>query len=1290
MEQNPKNETSTNKNTQTKGVFKYIPNKEIHQVIKDISNPIRKKILNQYKIIKKPKNENINYRYNTSLDKKIEFINDTNLYSDRESETSNIEENQDIFTRIKSNLNYESDSRTKNKNKNVIYKKVRTPDRKKYTYYKKRNKKDSTDNTYSISYFTESNIPKNPSNIYDSLEEINNQKPIDFNKKINKLIKHGLKFELNNDNETNYIDLLTIEDIKTLENKINLKRLSKMNKINNNNIYVKKHHPNEAINFNKNKKKKNKKSKRKSRNTLLSSIINENKINKSYDCITFKKKIGINKKRKLKNKNMAKSTDNIFKKFRKSKGTPIKKENDKGGKIVLSLKSFYKNNNTNNDNKEYNNAAALIQKRWKLYNKDFIKKVCLIQKMFRNLLNKRKNEKNIKLIQHKYRKHLIDKKQNKQKEEQEIKPDKEKIKKENNNIRTIRNGNYLNNNENNNKGKKHRYTRSKLALSPINKIFISQDIVRYDTNRYTFLKKCYFRNRKEDQEQNEINKSCTTEFMRKIELKLKGNYLTPDKNQKRIINPLLKIDKLGEEANIQFLSKSQDKNNENKDNKENKHNNYNNNNNILSKENRDNINYNKNKEEEDLVNTSDKINDANKDNNNDNDNKDNIYKIDNIENINIENINNLDTNKDEEEKNENKKDDIKMEELVQPINNNIPEEYITKCKIGEIIIKKTESKCESDFKEKESENYKKLEKIIFLQKNIKIFLEKLKPKITKAKKTILIMKDDKNELEQNDSKKLKSHNKNNKIIQNVDTIEYLNNNEEDLKKKEDITSENSSIKENINENEIIKKPKQDREEYFSKINIIKNKPVKEETININKMRSKPKTIIKNINLNSNNEEKYIIKKPGITYNITNPIKNKDEIIYINKKPSKAYNITNQINDKDELLLINKKPSKTIIKENIVYNKLPSKVNVLIKNVNNNLKKEETPFENELNEEKDIIKNIQNKENNNEEITSGNLDIDYTRYSCPLKEIKKINYKKYKNNLDIRDMFVGDNDNNNIPFKLIINQLKEIGAHYKYFKFDYIVKMFLQKIFKINKQFVFGKIKGKGFEKHNNFFFDIIRTYLNNKDLYINDNNDVSKLLKETLQFYISIYEKYNFIPYIKEKDEDKLINTQLFRYDENGDKLVSFITKYLKLEKNLNKFTPDLIKYYLNKKRIKNFNIFGITRYMNNLSFWILYSKVDISELKKKENLNIEYITINSETKEEEINENIIENDIEINLSNYVENKAYKRKTINYKKANKLKIKRHVMNLSSCDIDNNSYDNLPHANDSLIKKSLVE
>ena len=148
----------------------------------------------------------------------------------------------------------------------------------------------------------------------------------------------------------------------------------------------------------------------------------------------------------------------------------------------------------------------------------------------------------------------------------------------NNNIRTIRNGNNnkkenldnkLNDkNQRQNKpagnkiiqlGKKHHYTRSKLALSPLNKIFISPDTVRYDTDRYTFLKKCYFRNREEDKVQNEINKASTTEFMRKIDFKLKGIYLTPDKRHNPIVNPLLQIDNLGNEANIQLLSYSQEK-----------------------------------------------------------------------------------------------------------------------------------------------------------------------------------------------------------------------------------------------------------------------------------------------------------------------------------------------------------------------------------------------------------------------------------------------------------------------------------------------------------------------------------------------------------------------------------------------------------------------------------------------------------------------------------------------------------------------------------------------------------
>jgi hypothetical protein len=43
---------------------------------------------------------------------------------------------------------------------------------------------------------------------------------------------------------------------------------------------------------------------------------------------------------------------------------------------------------------------------------------------------------------------------------------------------------------------------------------------------------------------------------------------------------------------------------------------------------------------------------------------------------------------------------------------------------------------------------------------------------------------------------------------------------------------------------------------------------------------------------------------------------------------------------------------------------------------------------------------------------------------------------------------------------------------------------------------------------------------------------------------------------------------------------------------------------------------------------------------------------------------------------------------MNYKKPKKISMIRHVSKLSSCDINNNSYENLPDVNDSLIKKNI--
>ena len=1425
MKQNIEKEPEINPNIKLKDLYKYAQEGDSNKILEEISNPKRKKLINQYFKNKKDKNEELKCRYNNSLDKKILYLNNNNIESDYDySENS---ESKNIFTRIKPYLNKtndytdnyynnkdnEYDSKTnynykrRTYNKNAIYKRARTPDRK-YTFYRKTKKKDSTDNTFSVSYYTESNNQNNISNIYDSLDEnYKAQKPKDNIKKMGKIIKYGIKFELNTE-DNNYIDLLTMDDIRSLENIINLKKLSKsrspqQRKVDNNNIYIKKSSKNGLINLNK---------KRiiplinniKSRNPL-NKTNDEDMNHKSYDCVTFKKKIGLNKRRKIRQKNGANSTDKYYNKLRREKGSPIKKENDKGGKIDFYPKLLFKNkgnvkiNKLINMNKKCFNAAVIIQNWWKKYHINFIKKISLIQRVFRDYLRGKKtqkilkkkttlkvihrpekitennnkknelayknneednliknenndnniNEEDIILIQRIFRQFLINK-LNKgidsnnlisyipkeiceitkkricpiKKKEEEIKNNNPNIDKNNkseekktfkksdiNNIRTIKNINNNNNAIDNLKDKnlekyepfenkdikfvkKHHYTKSKLSLSPLNKILISRNIVRYDTNRYTFLKKCYLRNREEDKEENEIYKASTTEYMRKVNLKLKGNYLT-NKTQKKIINPSLQIDNLGEEANIQILPNIPDKDNKYKKNgdiNENK----------LNHEKIIKLNADKNKPKN--INDKDDINS-------------NVFKKYNI----------IEKGKDSEEINDinkNKNNNFDIYKLVEVVT--IPYQYITKCKMEEIIINNNKNKNEIKYVEeervekdeeekvgeeneesndkekleKEAEENKKLSKIILIQRNIKIFLEKIRPKITKTKKTILASQEIKKDIDEENignnyiNPKEKTDN-DNEIVTNLNNPEILNNpnnlnenlsysesekkyiNNSEIEKKEDIISENSSIKGNLEVNETVDEPKNNNKENIIRIKINNERFINKSNDNGNNIINEPKQDINNESLD------FIKKVSSKASNIINYRKqevNNEEMIYINKMPNKANNIikstkNNNINDNTEFMYIKKMPSKAenlinhsnnkVNNEEMFYiNKTPGKTDNLIKNINNN---------------EEIINNIQEK---NEESTSS-INIDDTRNSCPIKEVKKLAYKKYKK--DYLENLLKDN-----TFKFAINQLKEIGIHYKYFRFDYIVKMFVQKIQKINKQFVFLIIKGEGFLKHQNMYFDVIKTYLNNKNLYINDNNDVSNLLKKILPFYSNMYSKYKFIPYIKEDDENMLVNTQLFRRDENVNNLISFICNYLKIIKNTTNFSEDLIKYHLTKYPIKNFNIFGLTRYINLMHHVLIFSHVNIKDLKNKDNVNLSYININNNNKGNELNDITYKECIELNKPNDVKNKKYIRKTINYNKAKKISMKRHVINLSSCDINNNSYENTPNANDSLIKKSIIK
>ena len=151
--------------------------------------------------------------------------------------------------------------------------------------------------------------------------------------------------------------------------------------------------------------------------------------------------------------------------------------------------------------------------------------------------------------------------------------------------------------------KKHRYTGSKLTPMSINKILLNESEIRYETNHYTFLKKCQPRRPRFEQDDDDVDKSdrpLTCEIMRKINTNLNSKNLTPDTNRnKKIItnNSLEKINLL----NIEFINEKKNKKNKtslvnsnghktfnknySKDNNRNSKMNLNNNNNIKYKNN---------------------------------------------------------------------------------------------------------------------------------------------------------------------------------------------------------------------------------------------------------------------------------------------------------------------------------------------------------------------------------------------------------------------------------------------------------------------------------------------------------------------------------------------------------------------------------------------------------------------------------------------------------------------------------------------------------------------------------
>ena len=557
--------------------------------------------------------ENRNNQLNNINLTKGRYILDNSFNSQRSDYISknpgfNYEFNNNIFTRIVPKF--------ENNDINRI-----NPKKSDYIYYK------NIINSKQQTSVNNSNYINEPIyNIYDTKNDSSSSNMSENSKRYIELI--GNKSDLDKENKNGYIELLTLKDIKNIKKLNKLKEFKELNIPNNqkhiliqtlssiNNSFSsisnsnKNYENNNTIkyyprknNFLNDQKKEGKQNNR----MTLSKITKKNRGNKSYNCIVFKEKNGLNRKKKNKNKRRNKTHDILQGDKEDRNGTPIKKEDDKGGKVILfknNLINYNRNiklTKSEQDEKEskscneynyiYKNISKVtrIQKWWKkITYKIFIKKVIIIQKILRSYFFRKNQNKNFEdnyiykrpknkilfiakenkfpydkiiFIQKALRKYFIATYFNKSlfnsykrpKNFCEIITKKRFIKKKNNNIvknqiskEELINAKYS-------KNKKHHYTKSKLSPITINKILLNESEIKYETNNYTYFKKCDFRKPcfEEIEDDNKENKRpLTCEIMRKINFKWNKRSLTPEIKRNNInINYSLKIIRL---INIQY------------------------------------------------------------------------------------------------------------------------------------------------------------------------------------------------------------------------------------------------------------------------------------------------------------------------------------------------------------------------------------------------------------------------------------------------------------------------------------------------------------------------------------------------------------------------------------------------------------------------------------------------------------------------------------------------------------------------------------------------------------------
>ena len=122
---------------------------------------------------------------------------------------------------------------------------------------------------------------------------------------------------------------------------------------------------------------------------------------------------------------------------------------------------------------------------------------------------------------------------------------------------------------------------------------------------------------------------------------------------------------------------------------------------------------------------------------------------------------------------------------------------------------------------------------------------------------------------------------------------------------------------------------------------------------------------------------------------------------------------------------------------------------------------------------------------------------------------------------------------------------------------------------------------------------------------------MSFLLINTIPKFFSDKFSQKYIPYITPNQENKIINTQLFK--NNDDELINYIFYFIEKDRNIN-INKKYIKNHLNEYNLKNRNIFFITRYIDSLYKDLIQKKMKINEIKENIDINEEYLQTQENT----------------------------------------------------------------------------